>query len=215
MDIYGELLEKRIYIHEQPESFVRTDEYMIVEREGKRYIALRFVNRLETALENMTFVVLQLSADGSVIEKSEMSCECGAIGAGEYFNYDRLIKMRRDCRDFRVVVLRAVSGRIIYTAEGGRTVARYDRHDPTLDEADPQKSATPPSPPQKHRHLIRFLAILTIAAILVAHVLYTISSIAEETERRLEEIEKENGRQTTLYAQKDTFNYFPFGVENA
>ena len=60
-------LIKGLYGHPQPHGYFTVKEYMMLEREGKHCLLVRFENEMRSAVDELVFVVKQLNAAGKVI----------------------------------------------------------------------------------------------------------------------------------------------------
>ena len=181
-----DVISKGVYRHTQIDEFVRVGQYSFLRKDGRRYLALRFENRLATEIQSMSFTVLQRGSTGELLERTPVSYPELSVKGGEEFSHGSMIRVRPDCADFEIVWDEVRSGELIYTVSGGRAVARYDRIDPALDNIDSAEASRVPPTPKRHKHLMRLFALIAVVAIIAGNIFYLIGEISEENERRRE-----------------------------
>ena len=181
-----DIISKNVYRYAQTDDFVRVSQYSFLRKDGRRYLALRFENRLGTKITGMSFTLLQKSSTGETLERTPVSYPELAEESGAEFSHSSMIRVRPDCTDFEIVWDEVRSGELIYTVSGGRAVARYDRIDPALDNIDSAEASRVPPTPKRHKHLMRFFALIAVIAIIAGNIFYLIGAISEENERRRE-----------------------------
>lgn len=181
-----DVISKGVYRHTQIDEFVCVGQYSFLRKDGRRYLALRFENRLSTEIQSMSFTLLQRGSTGELLERTPVSYPELSVKGGEEFSHGSMIRVRPDCADFEIVWDEVRSGELIYTVSGGRAVARYDRIDPALDNIDSAEASRVPPTPKRHKHLMRLFALIAIVAIIAGNIFYLIGEISEENERRRE-----------------------------
>lgn len=181
-----DIISKNVYRYAQTDDFVRVSQYSFLRKDGRRYLALRFENRLGTKITGMSFTLLQKNSTGETLERTPVSYPELAEESGAEFSHSSMIRVRPDCTDFEIVWDEVRSGELIYTVSGGRAVARYDRIDPALDNIDSAQASSVPPAPKRHKHLMRFFALIAVIAIIAGNIFYLIGAISEENERRRE-----------------------------
>lgn len=181
-----DIISKNVYRYAQTDDFVRVSQYSFLRKDGRRYLALRFENRLGTKITGMSFTLLQKNSTGEALERTPVSYPELEVESGVEFSHSSMIRVRHDCTDFEIVWDEVRSGELIYTVSGGRAVARYDRIDPALDNIDSAQASRVPPTPKRHKHLMRFFALIAVIAIIVGNIFYLIGAISEENERRRE-----------------------------
>lgn len=181
-----DIISKNVYRYAQTDDFVRVSQYSFLRKDGRRYLALRFENRLGTKITGMSFTLLQKNSNGETLERTPVSYPELEVESGAEFSHSSMIRVRPDCTDFEIVWDEVRSGELIYTVSGGRAVARYDRIDPALDNIDSAQASRVPPTPKRHKHLMRFFALIAVIAIIVGNIFYLIGAISEENERRRE-----------------------------
>ncbi|MBP3314410.1 MAG: hypothetical protein J6M03_01185 [Clostridia bacterium] len=181
-----DIISKNVYRYAQTDDFVRVSQYSFLRKDGRRYLALRFENRLGTKITGMSFTLLQKNSTGEVLERTPVSYPELEVESGAEFSHSSMIRVRPDCTDFEIIWDEVRSGELIYTVSGGRAVARYDRIDPALDNIDSAEASRVPPTPKRHKHLMRFFALIAVIAIIVGNIFYLIGAISEENERRRE-----------------------------
>lgn len=181
-----DIISKNVYRYAQTDDFVRVSQYSFLRKDGRRYLALRFENRLGTKITGMSFTLLQKNSTGETLERTPVSYPELAEESGAEFSHSSMIRVRPDCTDLEIVWDEVRSGELIYTVSGGRAVARYDRIDPALDNIDSAQASRVPPTPKRHKHLMRFFALIAVIAIIAGNIFYLIGAISEENERRRE-----------------------------
>ena len=181
-----DIISKNGYRYAQTDDFVRVSQYSFLRKDGRRYLALRFENRLGTKITGMSFTLLQKNSTGETLERTPVSYPELEVESGAEFSHSSMIRVRPDCTDFEIVWDEVRSGELIYTVSGGRAVARYDRIDPALDNIDSAEASRVPPTPKRHKHLMRFFALIAVIAIIAGNIFYLIGAISEENERRRE-----------------------------
>ena len=181
-----DIISKNVYRYAQTDDFVRVSQYSFLRKDGRRYLALRFENRLGTKITGMSFTLLQKNSTGETLERTPVSYPELEVESGAEFSHSSMIRVRPDCTDFEIAWDEVRSGELIYTVSGGRAVARYDRIDPALDNIDSAQASSVPPAPKRHKHLMRFFALIAVIAIIAGNIFYLIGAISEENERRRE-----------------------------
>ena len=182
-----DIISKNVYRYAQTDDFVRVSQYSFLRKDGRRYLALRFENRLGTKITGMSFTLLQKNSTGETLERTPVSYPELEVESGAEFSHSSMIRVRPDCTDFEIAWDEVRSGELIYTVSGGRAVARYDRIDPALDNIDSAQASSVPPAPKRHKHLMRFFALIAVIAIIAGNIFYLIGAISEENERRREQ----------------------------
>ena len=186
MAVEYEIISKGVYRHTQIDDLVLVGEYMFVRKDGRKYLALKFENKLPSNIDSMSFTLLQLSSTGEVLERTPISYSELEVKSGDEFAHNSMIRVRHDCSNFEILFDEVRSGELIYTVSGGVAVARYDRIDPALDNIDSAEASRVPPMPKKHKHLMRLLALIAVVAIICGNLFYLIGEISDENERRRE-----------------------------
>ena len=181
-----DIISKNVYRYAQTDDFVRVSQYSFLRKDGRRYLALRFENRLGTKITGLSFTLLQKNSTGETLERTPVSYPELEVESGAEFSHSSMIRVRPDCTDFEIAWDEVRSGELIYTVSGGRAVARYDRIDPALDNIDSAQASSVPPAPKRHKHLMRFFALIAVIAIIAGNIFYLIGAISEENERRRE-----------------------------
>ena len=120
------IIDKGFYNHPQAPDRVKLKQYIIVKKEGKKCLLLRFFNELQNTVTALEFVLTQLDANGEVIDNSVVNLDI-KLRAGDMFTADCGIVINEKCVDFTVEIRSMVSGGYKYCDSNGRMLARYDR----------------------------------------------------------------------------------------
>lgn len=120
------ILDKGTYTFRQEGAFLSVKQYMLIEKEGKRCLLLRFFNASDIVVNAMEFLLIQLDADGKVISKDKIAYDDLNIRANKEYALKTGIVIKKGCVNFRVYVLYAVSGEYKYVFRNGQAVRLYD-----------------------------------------------------------------------------------------
>ena len=119
-------LEKGYYNHPQVSGYVSAKQFMLVRRNSKRCLLLRFENESALEFKSMEFMLIQRDANGGVIEKSKVKYNDMRIRPESIFSPPSGIAVSEDCVDFEIKMISLISGPYKYTFKKGRAVCRYD-----------------------------------------------------------------------------------------
>ena len=121
-----EYYEKGFYNHDQAGGFVSVKQFILVEREEKRVLLLRFSNDSPVEINRMRFQLTQLDKEGNEIEISKVKYSGLCAKPGDVFSPEEGVVVKSECADFVVKILYVVSGEYKYLAGKGRPTAHYD-----------------------------------------------------------------------------------------
>ena len=185
-----DILTRGLYKHSTIKNFIRVKNYMFVRKHNKKYLALRFVNDSETTFDSMAFTLVALDSVGNVIERIPISYKNIALHPSEEFTGNKMVRVKPECCDFKVIFDKVFAGSVVYTEQGGHAVARYSKKSSlNMEEITSHKDNTP-KPPKKHGFLMGLISILLVAVILVANIIYIVSAISNENDIRRERYEQ-------------------------
>ena len=68
-----DIISKGVYRHTQIDDFVCVSQYSFLRKDGRRYLALRFENRLGGEINGMSFTLLQKNSTGELLERTPVS----------------------------------------------------------------------------------------------------------------------------------------------
>ncbi len=120
------VIEKGSYLHRQSGAFVELKNFIISEKSGKRCLLLQFANNSQNEVTSIKFILVQLDASGKTISKQAYSYEGLKMKAERSFSLERGIVIKKECADFRLHMVYAVSGDYRYFFRNGRSVQSYD-----------------------------------------------------------------------------------------
>lgn len=197
------IIDKGTYTFRQEGAFVSPKQYMLIEKEGKRCLLLRFFNSSEILVNAIEFLLIQLDADGQIISRDRMAYDEISIRPENEYALKTGIVLKKGCVNFRVQMLYAISGEYKYVFRNGQAVQLYD---PRGYEPKPKKAIRKSKANVKRRYakigrihaLISFISILLIAA---ACTFAALGSQAKFGTRRVSPPEPENPTVMTPYEQ--------------
>lgn len=120
-------IDKGIYSHKQVGGYMTVKQFMVVEREDKRCLILRFLNESSLEVNAMEFTVTQRDTRGEVIGTSKIKHTHLSVGAGELFSPESGVVIKPECADFEVEMQCVVSGKYRYVFRGNQVTAHYDK----------------------------------------------------------------------------------------
>ena len=121
------IIDKGFYNRPQGERKVKLKQYIIVRRDGKKCLLLRFLNESELVVSGMEFVLTQIGADGEVIDNSVVHLNEIKLRPDETYTSREGIVIDDGCVDFTVEIRTVISGGYKYCLSDGQMLARYDR----------------------------------------------------------------------------------------
>lgn len=134
------ILEKGIYNHPQPSGCMTVKQYIIIEKNKKRCLLLRFCNESGLNITDMGFTVTQLDSAGEVIETSTVKSAAIRVNAGLTFSLKKAVVLNRRCTDFIVTVTWVISKGYKYEVRNGQMVPHFDTRGFDTSEAKPARS---------------------------------------------------------------------------
>ena len=185
-----DILTRGLYKHSTIKNFIRVKNYMFVRKHNKKYLALRFVNDSETTFDSMAFTLVALDSVGNTLERIPISYKNICLRSGEEFTGNKMIRVKPECSDFKIVFDKVFAGSVVYTEQGGHAVARYSKKSSLNMEEITSHKDTTPKPPKKHGFLMGLISILLVAVIFAANIIYIVNAIGNENEIRRERYEQ-------------------------
>lgn len=119
-------IEKGYYNHPQVSGYVSAKQFMLVRRNSKRCLLLRFENESALEFKSMEFMLIQRGANGEIIDKSKVKYNGIRIRPESIFAPQSGIVVSDDCVDFEIRMISLLSGPYKYTFRKGRAVCHYD-----------------------------------------------------------------------------------------
>ena len=181
------VLDKGTYNFHQEGAFLSVKQYMLVEREGKRCLLLRFVNESNMVIQAMEFTLVQLDGDGKVISSDRMTYDDLSVRPASEYALKTGIVLKAGCVNFRVQMAYAVSGEYKYLFKNGQAVEQYDPRGYDLRPQTVYRKGTISAKPKYARAgrlhgFIAFIGIVLILAACTLAVLKTQSKFGTERE---------------------------------
>lgn len=121
-----EYYEKGFYNHDQIGGFVSVKQFILIEKNGKRVLLLRFSNDSPVVINRMRFQLTQLDKEGNTIDCSKVKYTDLSVAPGSVFAPEEGIVVKSECADFIVRIIYVVSGEFKYVPGRGRPTAHYD-----------------------------------------------------------------------------------------
>lgn len=164
------ILDKGSCNFHQEGAFLSVKQYMLVEREGKRCLLLRLENKSERIIHGLEFILLQLDGEGRVIARDRLAYDELNIRASEEYALRTGIVLKKECINFRVQMVYAISGEYKFLFRNGQAVQTYDPrgYDPKPKKNSSRRSSVAVKQRYGKRSglhgLIAFVGVLIIAA---------------------------------------------------
>ena len=184
-----DILSKGVYRHSYIKNFLYVKYYMFVRKNNKKYLSVRFENASDATFDSVTFTVVALDSSGEVVERIPVTYKDVTIRPGDSFTNNKMIRVKPECSDFKIVFDRVLSGDVVYSEQGGHAIARYAKKSVLSLEQISSSRDSAPKPIRKRGFLMALVALIAVAMIIGADFAYIIGSISEENERRREERE--------------------------
>ena len=121
----GTITAKGMYRHSQIEQFISIKEYMFVQREGSKYLIVRYTNDMNTTIDTMRFILTEMNADGDVIAVRRIEQKNLRADAGATFAPNEGIPISDDCMDFTIKFEQASSDVYTYRPRGRKVCVYY------------------------------------------------------------------------------------------
>ena len=118
--------DKGLYHHPQPAGFVSLKQYMIIDKDGKKCLMLRFFNELKVPVGAIEFKLVQLNTQGSVLASDTIKLDSMKMAPGATHAMKTGIVLKDKCTDFRVTVISARSNGYKYVMKHGIPTPTYD-----------------------------------------------------------------------------------------
>ena len=181
------VLDKGTYNFHQEGAFLSVKQYMLVEREGKRCLLLRFMNESNLLIQAMEFTLIQLDGDGKVISTDRMRYDDLSVRPAREYALKTGIVLKPGCVNFRVQMAYAISGEYKYVFKNGQAVEHYDPRGYDLRQSTVYRKSTL-SAKRKYSGagrlygFIAFVGILLILAACALAVVKTQSNFGKDRE---------------------------------
>ncbi|MBQ8350607.1 MAG: hypothetical protein IJY20_01000 [Clostridia bacterium] len=200
--VNDQCLAKGFYRYAQNSEFVSVKQYMFVRARGKKCLLLRFSNDMGYDVTLLRFTLVQLNADGDVIQRTPLCYNSLHVNAGTAFATQRAIVVDEACTDFKIIFHEVGSGCYRYVVKDGNVMVYYQAE--TADHLIPQVATHTATPEKKKpRNSIKrciWVAILMLFALILMDVLHLVSLYNEGLAR---EEERENMSNDFDYEQGD------------
>ena len=118
---------KGFYRYPQPSDYVCLKQYIFLRRGSEKHLLLRFENDTQRKIDFIEIAITELNIDGKVIKTDRIRSAKVAAFPGGMFSLPQKLTVSKECVDFKVKVLRAVSGSYVYTVKNGAVQCRYDK----------------------------------------------------------------------------------------
>ncbi len=184
-----DILSKGVYRHAYIKNFLYVKYYMFVRKNNKKYLSIKFENGSDATFDSVAFTVVALDSSGEVVERIPITYGNVSIAPGRSFTNNKMIRVKPECSDFKIVFDRVYSGDVVYSEQGGHAIARYAKKSFLSLNQIASGHDSAPKPIKKRGFLMSIVALLSVGVIIGANFAYIIGSISAENERRREELE--------------------------
>ena len=120
-------IAKGIYGHHQISGYLSVRQFIIVEKDGKKCLLLRFENEASFDITQAEFSLKQLNSKGDVIDVSTIGYSNMKIRAGQMYALKEGIVLKNECFDFIIQMISLTGGRYRYSFNGDIVSAHYDK----------------------------------------------------------------------------------------
>lgn len=117
---------KGLYSHAQTHGYFTVKEYIMMEREGKHCLLVRFENELQRTVNEMNFTVKQYNAAGKMIGKVKIHYSDLQIAPGQKYCTQQGIVIDAECVDCVVQIHYLVGEGVKYVFRRGMVTEHYD-----------------------------------------------------------------------------------------
>lgn len=117
---------KGIYGHPQVSGYFVVKQYMMIEKDDRHCLLLRFENQLKTTVQTVEFTVKQLDADGKSIGKIKIKYTDLSVKAGALYAPEQGIVLQDECVDFVIQMKYVISENVKYLYRKGLVTAHYN-----------------------------------------------------------------------------------------
>ncbi len=124
----NEIFLKGIYSHPQISGFICARQYMIIVKDEKKYLTVRFSNDSDFTLTAVSIDILQLDSRGRILQKNTVSQQDMHLLPGSMFAPMSVVEADPKCSDVKVYVNYADSGEYRYTQRKGRITSNHLPH---------------------------------------------------------------------------------------
>ena len=107
-------IAKGIYGHHQISGYLSVRQFIIVEKDGKKCLLLRFENEASFDITQAEFSLKQLNSKGDVIDVSTIGYSNMKIRAGQMYALKEGIVLKNECFDFIIQMISLTGGRYRY-----------------------------------------------------------------------------------------------------
>lgn len=113
-----EIISKGLYTRPQASGIVAVKQYILMRKKGKKLLLLRFENHKRERLDALSFSVKQYDARGTLIAQERFDLSGLSYEGGQIFAFDKNVRIKERCADFKVVVHSATYGNYLHTVHG-------------------------------------------------------------------------------------------------
>lgn len=121
------IITRGTYSHSQLSGFMSVREYMFLNRSGQKCIIIRFYNESKHTIKSLDFTLVQLSSDGRVLGKCDVSYKDLDVKPGSTFSTHKAIAVDSACADFEVQIRSASSAYYLFRIKQENVIAYYDK----------------------------------------------------------------------------------------
>ena len=174
------LISKSEYSHPHVASFISAKQYMMYRYQGRKCLLIRFANEADYTVDSFEFQLVQLDSKGTILGEIKSKCENLHFAPGELFAMEKGIVVDDRCVDCRIHVIKAVSGKYLYTVNRGRVLSihyvcddewKYVKNKSLPKIISFKKNRLGLVAKKKEKHSYKWLGFVAIIAALLAIVL--------------------------------------------
>lgn len=108
------ILLKNNYLYNRENSLINILQYLIVEKEGKKYLLLQLNNNFKYSLNSFEMLVVQLDEKGNSICTSKFECKDINVRSGKTFIPEVFVELDEKCKDIKADLIEAKFNKYIY-----------------------------------------------------------------------------------------------------
>ena len=108
------ILVKNNYLYNRENSLINILQYLIVEKEGKKYLLLQLNNNFKQNVKELEMLIVQNDEKGNVICTSKFTCKDINVRSGKTFIPEVFVELNDNCKDIKADLIEARFNKFIY-----------------------------------------------------------------------------------------------------
>jgi hypothetical protein len=121
----NDVFAKGIYSHPQISDFISAKQYMIISKDDKKYLSVRFSNDSSFTVSAICLNIYQLDARGNVLQKNTVEQNSMHELPGSLFTLASVVEADAKCSDVKVQIIYADSGEYRYSPRKNRVTVSF------------------------------------------------------------------------------------------